>query len=296
VDVEVLDGLASVGAHVEDGPVAVLGDSFLAGDLCRRQIEGPEDPAVRLVDLVQGREVPPGNDQDVNRCLGLDVPERHDFLVLVDQGRGNLPAGDLAEQAVGIGHGVLRLGWMPPPIMLTEKGPRNVPSNHGAALPCDAPCSFRHKTPPPEGGTMEAILEAAEAVLRQDGAPALRLSELLRPVRARTRQLGLRADDLRRVLESDTQRFRVLDPWRGPWRHLEANDIPGDVCDPWVLVVRDPGGDGARPESDGPERRMGESVRWLGLGVDPLSPRDVSRWHCVALAERSVRGDLAKAA
>jgi hypothetical protein len=143
---------------------------------------------------------------------------------------------------------------------------------------------------------MESILEAAEAALRQDGAPALRLSELLGLVRARTRQLGLRADSLRRVLESDTKRFRVLDPWRGPWRHLEPRDIPTEVCDPWVLVVGDPGGDDARHGSGGPERRMGESVRWLGLGIDPLSLREVSRWHCMALTERRTRGELGKAA
>lgn len=143
---------------------------------------------------------------------------------------------------------------------------------------------------------MESILGAAEAALRQDGSPALRLSELLRLVRTRTRRLGLRADDLRRVLESDTQRFRVLDPWRGPWRHLEAKDTPQEVCDPWVLVVGDPGGDDARLGSFGPRRRMGESVRWLGLGVDPRSLRELSRWHCVALSERRARRELEKAA
>ncbi len=92
------------------------------------------------------------------------------------------------------------------------------------------------------------------------------------------------------------ERFRVLDPWRGPWRHLEPRDTPPKAGDPWVLVVGDPGGDGARTGPGGSERRMGESVRWLGLGVDPLSPRDVSRWHDVALSERRTRGALDKAA
>ncbi|MEJ2206429.1 MAG: hypothetical protein P8170_20245 [Gemmatimonadota bacterium] len=143
---------------------------------------------------------------------------------------------------------------------------------------------------------MESILEAAEAALRQDGAPALRLSELLALVRARTRQLALRADALRRALESDPQRFRVLDPWRGPWSHLGPVDLPTVIREPWVLVVGDPGGHDARQESTGSQRRLRESVRWLGLAVDPLSPREVARWHALALAERSTRRELATAA
>lgn len=143
---------------------------------------------------------------------------------------------------------------------------------------------------------MESILEAAEAALRQDGGPALQLSELLALVRARTRLFALRADALRRVLESDPGRFRVLDPWRGPWSHLEPAEAPTLTHEPWVLVVGDPGGHDARQESTGPQRRLRDSVRWLGLAVDPLSPREVARWHSLALAERSTRRELSRAA
>jgi hypothetical protein len=37
-------------------------------------------------------------------------------------------------------------------------------------------------------------------------------------------------------------------------------------------------------------------VRWLGRGIDPRSPHDVSRWYAIALAERAVRAAVARRA
>jgi len=299
---DVPDRLTSVGAHVEDGSIPRVGDPFLAGDLGRGEMERPQDPSMLVAGLVQGREVLPGDDQDVDRRLRMNVPERHHLLILVDEHRRDLSFGDLAEQAVGVGHGALRVsGPETLPIMLAGAVTRNVssqhwsvvPSRHGAAPWGVAPCGSQIVSSDPSGGIVESILEAAEAALRQDGGPALKLSELLGLVRARTRQPGLRAEDLRRILESSPHRFRVLDPWRGPWSHLEPGSLP--ARDPWVLVVGDPGGDDAHGTT-ALEHRLSASVRWLGLAVDPSSPREVSRWHCLALAERRTRRQLDTAA
>jgi hypothetical protein len=143
---------------------------------------------------------------------------------------------------------------------------------------------------------MESILEAAEAVLRQHVGPAVRLSELLRTVRTRTRQPGLDLDRFRRALEADTARFRLLDLWRGPWRHMGVDEAQAFFGDPWVLAASDPGPDDGGAAGPNLLRRMKESVRWLGVGVDPLSPRDLSRWHALAEGERLIRGRFSKAA
>ena len=38
---------------------------------------------------LEGRDVLPGNDEDVDRGLGMDVPEGHHAVVLVDHGGGD---------------------------------------------------------------------------------------------------------------------------------------------------------------------------------------------------------------
>ena len=143
---------------------------------------------------------------------------------------------------------------------------------------------------------MEPILEAAEAFLRRHTAPAVRLSELLRIVQTTTHQPGLDLDRFRRALEADTRRFRLLDLWRGPWRHLGAADARAIIGDPWVLAVTSPGPDDEGAAGRDVLLRMKESVRWLGIAVDPLSPRDLSRWHALALGERRTRRRLERAA
>jgi hypothetical protein len=42
--------------------------------------------------------------------------------------------------------------------------------------------------------------------------------------------------------------------------------------------------------------KLRESVRWLGRGIDPRSPREVSRWYAIALAERALREAVLKRA
>ncbi len=138
---------------------------------------------------------------------------------------------------------------------------------------------------------MEHILSAAEQVLRNSGAPALRLSALLDELVTTTGTRMLDGPRLRSLLEARPDRFRILDPWRGPWRFV--NRRAETSSDPWVVVVRDLG-DGPGVAAD-PRviRRVRESVRWLGLTLDARSPRQVSRWEGLVLeglaAERAFR-------
>lgn len=144
---------------------------------------------------------------------------------------------------------------------------------------------------------MEYVLSAAEQILRNAGVPALRISRLLREIQASTP--GTRTLDtsgLRTLLEASPDRFRVLDPWRGPWRLVATSDGEGaDAHEPWVVVVRDHG-DGAAAGGHRVVRRLHGSVRWLALNLDPLSARSVVRWNGLLLEALSAEDGEDRAA
>jgi hypothetical protein len=143
---------------------------------------------------------------------------------------------------------------------------------------------------------METYLRAAECILRRSDAPALHLTELLREVRLETRDLTLDAARLETALQRHPNLFRVLDPWRGPWRFLRSPDgsSPAHELDAWVVVVSDPGdGDGVGRSG---ALRLRACVRWLARGVDRRSPRAVARWSAMAMSAEAARNALRPAA
>ncbi len=140
---------------------------------------------------------------------------------------------------------------------------------------------------------MNPIAAFAESVLREHTHPALRLRELVELV-ARRVDRSLDATRLLAILESYPDRFRILDPWKGPWRGVFADD-PGHAptCDVWIVAVAAPD----HPPGGPPVAvKLRETVRWLGRGIDPRSPREVSRWYAIALAERALREAAVKRA
>jgi hypothetical protein len=133
---------------------------------------------------------------------------------------------------------------------------------------------------------MNPIAVLAEDTLRRHPHPALRLSELAELV---AEQMDRTLDEprLRSILEAHPDRFRILDPWRGPWRGAVIHDDARTAREAWVVAVVDPDQPPDRPGSAALKLR--ESVRWLGRGIDPRSPHEVSRWYAIALAERALR-------
>ncbi len=145
---------------------------------------------------------------------------------------------------------------------------------------------------------MESILSCVEATLRRHPAPALSLSELLRLVVADGPDRSLDALRLRALLESSPDRFRVLDPWSGPWRFLRRRRrerrAPAGASDAWVVLVTDPGGQdlaGSRPA-----RVLRESLRWMARGLDGRSLQDVGRLFRMVREEEGVRPSLRRKA
>jgi len=143
---------------------------------------------------------------------------------------------------------------------------------------------------------IETIVQAADAVLRSHPAPALRLSELRRLVGARTSTVAPGATRLRSALERRPDLFQVLDPRRGPWRSVPEEARPPAFGEPWVVVVGDPPDRERGTHRIDLAHRLRASVRWLGLGVDVASPRELARWQEVALSEGEARAALRRVA
>lgn len=140
---------------------------------------------------------------------------------------------------------------------------------------------------------MHPIAAFAEGALREHTHPALRLRELIELVIRRVDR-SVDGSRLRAILEAYPDRFRILDPWRGPWRSVLGPDEDGTLtCDVWVIAVAAPA-----PPPGGPPvaAKLRETVRWIGRGVDPRSHREVSRWYAIALAERALREAVTKRA
>jgi len=141
---------------------------------------------------------------------------------------------------------------------------------------------------------MHPIAHCAERALHQHPHPALRLSELVALISERVDR-SLDEVRLRAILEVHPDRFRILDPWRGPWKvGLEGPPEAWERRDAWIVALTDP----ADPPDHGAPAtlRLRESVRWLGKGVDPRSPSEVGRWYALALSERSLRAAVSKRA
>lgn len=132
---------------------------------------------------------------------------------------------------------------------------------------------------------MNAIAVCAAQTLREHPHPALRLTELLELVAERVDRT-LDAPRLRATLEEHPGVFRLLDPWRGPWRGAAATSEALGTLDPWVVVATDPDPD---HPGEAATVRLRESVRWLARGIDSASPHRITRWYGIALSEREIR-------
>lgn len=146
---------------------------------------------------------------------------------------------------------------------------------------------------------MDPVAATAEAILRHDPAPGLPLPRLTVRLRARLDDARLTPDDVRRALEAEPTRFRILDLDRGVLGGADGLGPSGA----WVAVLTDPAaGDSVcapdAPEEFAettPERLLRHSVRWLADSVDARSTRDVARARRLLVSERRTRAVLAAA-
>ena len=91
--------LAGLFLAIEHQTVAVL-QAELGRQLHCDQVQMAQEVAVLVLDLVMGGDHLFGDDQDVDRCLWIDVAERQAAVVFMDNVRLDLPVDDLKKDVV----------------------------------------------------------------------------------------------------------------------------------------------------------------------------------------------------
>ncbi len=86
--------LPALAVAIQHEAEASFGDPFLPCNGVCHQEEVSEHPIITLVRVQERREVPAGNNQNMDRGLWADVFEGHGLVVLVDDLAGKLPTGD----------------------------------------------------------------------------------------------------------------------------------------------------------------------------------------------------------
>jgi hypothetical protein len=119
---------------------------------------------------------------------------------------------------------------------------------------------------------MQSLADRAAETLARHPAPALPLDELVDQVRDGGAVVG--PDVLLRALEARPDLFRVLDPWRGPWRCASprARAAAPLRLPRWIVGI------GPYPRAGGTGGRLKASLAWLGRTVDERSVLDLVRW------------------
>jgi len=135
---------------------------------------------------------------------------------------------------------------------------------------------------------MQAILHYAEEILRQHPAPAMELGELHRRLRQLWPAGTSCCDSLRRILTNSPDRFRVVDPWCGPWIHASNRDSSGTEGVVVVAIDRACHEEDPLPGSS----LLRESVRWIARGIDLRSPGGAARLYALLMAEDAARPQL----
>lgn len=100
VQVDVEDRLTGGTVGVEHGPIAFIGVSVLFRDGCGHTLHRAHQRIVVRTQIVQRGDMTARNDQDVQGRLRVDIPDRNDLVILMDEASRDLSCDDLAEEAI----------------------------------------------------------------------------------------------------------------------------------------------------------------------------------------------------
>jgi hypothetical protein len=98
--VNVKNFLSRIFACIENDTEALFLDSNVLGDLARPEQDVTQEVLFFFGNVIQGGEVFFGHDQNVGWCLGVDVIECNDPVILKDEFGWDLFADNFAEQAI----------------------------------------------------------------------------------------------------------------------------------------------------------------------------------------------------
>ena len=89
--------LAAVAVAVDDQPIAIVGKTFIAGDLRRDGHHPAQRQLMFSGDVIYGRNQNIRDNQNMGGRLRGDVAKSGHKLILIDNIRRDLPANDFAE-------------------------------------------------------------------------------------------------------------------------------------------------------------------------------------------------------
>ena len=95
---DVIDGLASVSATVEDQTITVVREAEIPGDLCGGQEQFSRQSAVGVREIIDRRHMTTRDDQDMVGGLWMEVLEGIPGIPLGDSPALDGPPNDLAEE------------------------------------------------------------------------------------------------------------------------------------------------------------------------------------------------------
>jgi len=81
MDVDVIHGLTSVTAGVQNEAVAVVGKALLLSDLYRGCHQSAKQVDVGSAQIARVAVVQPRQDEQMGRRLGIDIADRHGIIV-----------------------------------------------------------------------------------------------------------------------------------------------------------------------------------------------------------------------
>jgi len=150
---------------------------------------------------------------------------------------------------------------------------------------------------------MDPLVDRAAQAASRHPSPALRVPELARMVKGSG--AGVPDAVLLRALLTEPGRFRLIDPWRGPWSTLRANrrlgrpdptprnDDPPPMLMDGPRLIPQPGEKRWMPGPGGDATdRMRRTMIRLGWRIDDASHVDLARWHRLVLESARVRKKL----
>ena len=101
MQVDVKHALAGFAVRIEHGPIAAVVITVLLGKRRREPDHRANQWIVILRQIVERSDVLSRDNEQVKGCLGVDVLERDELLVLIHDRASDLARNDLAEKAVG---------------------------------------------------------------------------------------------------------------------------------------------------------------------------------------------------
>ncbi len=136
---------------------------------------------------------------------------------------------------------------------------------------------------------MQSTTDLAVQILARTPARTLPISHLIHLMEQEAGGAGVGHEFVVQAVRARPNLFRLLDPWRGPWRvpkrtgpggsTLGSRPLGGATDEPWVLLLEPP----TDSELDPPLRMLQESMLAAGRRVDEHSVTALARWLRMSL-------------